>query len=302
MSKFSQRIRPQSYLSSWIVNTAFDTGLHYLLIAGGGSGGASSPAGNTMGGGGAGGYISSFPGDTYSGGSTSIVSSLTNVLPGLSVSVVVGAGGPITNNPGDGVYYAYGTKGTNSSITIGATTITAYGGEKTTASGTTVGSGGGSAGAGGGINTGYTPTQGSTGYFGGGGAGTAASATSFGAPGNGLYSLISGTSVARGGGGGGGTRNAGGTAHIGGLGGGGNGATNINATSGEVNTGGGGGGAAYAIGSGNGGGGGSGVCIFNHASGLATPSIGAGLTGTVTTLNSRIIITITAGSGTVSWA
>lgn len=301
MSRFAQRTRPQSYLSSWIVNTPFDSALQYLLIAGGGSGGASSPAGNTMGGGGAGGYISSFPGDTYSGGSTAIVSSPTNVYAGLSVSVVIGGGGPTVANPGDGIYYAYGTKGTNSTITINATTITAYGGERTTTSSTTVGSGGGSGGSGAGVNNGYTPTQGTLGYFGGGGAGTSAVGSAYGAPGNGLYSSITGTSVARGGGGGGGTRNAGGTAHLGGLGGGGNGAANSNATSGAPNTGGGGGGAAYGIGTGNGGGGGSGVCIFNYPTSF-TPTIGAGLTGTVTNSNGRTIIEITAGSGNVSWA
>lgn len=303
MSRFAQRTRPQSYISSWIVNTPFDSALQYLLIAGGGSGGASSPAGDTMAGGGAGGYISSFPGDTYSGGSTAIVSSPTNVYAGLSVSVVIGGGGPTVGNPGDGVYYAYGTKGTNSTITIGATTITAYGGEKTQpgGSGVPIGSGAGTKGSGGGQNTNITLTQGSAGYFGGGGAGTAAAISAYGAPGNGLYSLITGVSVARGGGGGGGTRNAGGTAHLGGLGGGGNGAANSNATSGAVNTGGGGGGAAYAIGTGNGGGGGSGVCIFNYPTSF-TPTIGAGLTGTVTNLDGRTIIQITAGSGNITWA
>lgn len=303
MSRFAQRIRPQSYLSSWVVSVPFDASLQYLLIAGGGSGGASSPSGNTMGGGGAGGYISSFPSDTYSGGSTALVSSPTSVFPGLSVSVVVGGGGPTVANPGDGIYYAYGTKGTNSTITIGGTTITAYGGERTNSSSTTVGSGGGSGGSGSGTNGGYTPTQGTIGYFGGGGAGTAAASSAYGAPGNGLYSLITGTSVARGGGGGGGTRgNGGANNHLGGLGGGGNGASNSEATSGAANTGGGGGGAAYAIGSGNGGGGGSGICVFNHVLGLATPTIGAGLTGTVTNLDGRTIIQITAGSGNITWA
>ena len=56
-----------------------------------------------------------------------------------------------------------------------------------------------------------------------------------------------------------------------------------------------------AISVGRGGQGGSGVVILRYPDSY-TITIGAGLTGTTTTVGSNKVTTITAGSGNVSWA
>jgi hypothetical protein len=72
--------------------------------------------------------------------------------------------------------------------------------------------------------------------------------------------------------------------------------TGPTAASGVANTGG-GGGAGRTVG----GNGGSGVVILRYPTSL-TITIGAGLTGTTSTVGSKKVTTITAGSGNVSWA
>jgi hypothetical protein len=51
----------------------------------------------------------------------------------------------------------------------------------------------------------------------------------------------------------------------------------------------------------NGGAGGSGVVILSYASSF-TITLGVGLTGTTTTVGANKVTTITAGTGSVSWA
>jgi len=79
-----------------------------------------------------------------------------------------------------------------------------------------------------------------------------------------------------------------------------NGQTNADpstAGSAGANTGGGGGGVGH---NGTSGAGGSGVVILRYPS-SSTITLGAGLTGTTTTVGSNKVTTITAGSGNVSW-
>jgi hypothetical protein len=85
----------------------------------------------------------------------------------------------------------------------------------------------------------------------------------------------------------------------GGSGIGGNGNLNGGGTAGAgvVNTGSGGGGAANATG----GAGGSGIVILRYPSAF-TITIGAGLTGSTSTVGANKVTSITAGSGNVSWA
>jgi hypothetical protein len=72
---------------------------------------------------------------------------------------------------------------------------------------------------------------------------------------------------------------------------------------GTANTGGGGGGGGgqSGVGNGNGAAGGSGVVILRYPSEF-TITIGAGLTGTTSTVGANKVTTITAGTGNVSWA
>jgi hypothetical protein len=94
--------------------------------------------------------------------------------------------------------------------------------------------------------------------------------------------------------------NGSGALGTGGTGGGGNATDGTTGGSGTVNTGSGGASSTGAnlLGGGNGG---SGVVILKYES-LYTITIGAGLTGTTSTVGSSKITTITAGTGNVSWA
>jgi hypothetical protein len=83
--------------------------------------------------------------------------------------------------------------------------------------------------------------------------------------------------------------------------GGGDGGQGVNeGTAGTVNTGGGGGGGNNQ-GALNGKNGGSGIVILRYAS-ANTLTVGAGLTSTTATVGSDKVTTITAGTGTISWA
>lgn len=219
--------------------TQGNSDFEYVVVAGGGAGG--------NGGGGAGGYLTG---------------TITNVWPG-SYPIVVGAGGT-SSGP------SVSTDGSNSSITLGSTTVTALGGGAgamgTPAGGSPGGSGGGgywysvtmgmanvsfySSGGGNG-----TPGQGNPGGAGayppgrgggGGGAGEPGGTDGLAYGGDGATTTITGTPLTLAGGGGGSftpgvypspTNNSGA-----GGGGRGYGPPTLYATPGTVNTGGGGGG------------------------------------------------------------
>ena len=227
----------------------------YLVVAGGGGGGFLG------GGGGAGGYLTS---TNYT------LTSSTQYI------VQVGAGGA-----GSTDQYVNALNGANS-IFNNITSIGGGGGgsHNSTLDGNNGGSGGGGNSAGGNdpelggsgtLGQGNDGGDGSVtpsafGSGGGGGAGTSGgngTGTSSGNGGNGLYSSITGSSVARSGGGGGGVR-PGATGGIAGVGGGGTGSTVIG-TNGQNNTGGGAGGGGY---DGtilySGGNGGSGIVILRY--------------------------------------
>ena len=85
---------------------------------------------------------------------------------------------------------------------------------------------------------------------------------------------------------------------LGGPGGGGTGATlPAGATNGAVNTGGGAGGSGSATTGRNGG---SGIVILRYSSDR-TITLGAGLTGTTSTIGANKVTVITAGTDTVTW-
>ena len=225
--------------------------VEYLVIAGGGGAAGAGTNGGAGGGGGAGVY------KTATG---------LSVSAGSPITVTVGAGGT-------GAYNSGYTEG-NDSVFNG---ITSYrGGRGGGALGMTGGFGGSGGGGmgynGGGSNFGAQGNAGGSGSYsngengggGGGAGGGGASASGLGAGngGAGLQSSITGTATYYAGGGGGGQPNAGKPAGTGGQGGGGAGnhVANVNAWSGEANTGGGGGG-AYA---GSGGSGGSGIVVIRY--------------------------------------
>ncbi len=272
--------------------------ISWLLAAGGGGGGGanSQPGGS---GGGAGGL--------------GLASSVTFV-PGTVITVTVGAGGSAVNANN-------ATSGSNSVISFGAVTETAYGGGYGCVDASTASTGGSSGGGtprtapsasatrgAGTYSTFYGNVGGSAaapnnnGAGGGGGAGGAGVATTTvnGANGGvGLQSSITGSAVYYSGGGGGGGGYNGGSGSTGGLGGGGNGAsqTGVGGAA-TANTGGGGGGAGGSAQGGwqqIGGNGGSGVVILS----LPTVSYSGVTTGspTVTTSGSNTILRFTA-SGT----
>lgn len=273
---------------------------NYLVVAGGG--GAAS--GNSAGGGGAGGARCSVD---QTGGLGSLETMFT-VVPGVTYTVTIGAGGAGSNYP----ITDYGVQGNNSSIIGTSVSITSTGGgySANNLDGGNGGSGGGGSGGGvaylggtrtaspvqgfdGGDNNGVTPFAGGGG--GGGGAEGVAGGNSGLRPngGIGIQTTLSGVATYYAGGGGAGYRDSMGALQggLGGSGGGGNGAvTSSSAGSpGSANTGGGGGGAG---GIQNGGSGGSGIVIIN--AGIAAVST----TGSPTV--SGTIYTFT-GSGSITY-
>ena len=291
----------------------------YLVVAGGGSG-----ASHNAGGGGAGGLRSTV---TTTGGGGSLESPLAITLS-TNYTVEIGAGGVGVpdqngNNGGNSVFSTItsvgGGRGVNQSTSTGGITGGSGGGAMYSgASGAGTanqgfagglgdsasgGGGGGGAGAVGSNGTSVTRSNGGAGvlvtidgnsyYYAGGGGGSA-------------YSYInSGNGGIGGGGGGGQSGENGGTAGTGGgsaRNSGGSGTVSSNSDTGGAggaNTGGGGGGTnrpTY-----GGGTGGSGIVILRYPSAY-TITIGAGLTGSTTTVSSNKVTTITAGSGNVSWA
>ena len=259
--------------------------VEYLVIAGGGGGGGKGI--NSGGaGGGAGGYLSSVAGE-LSGGNVAALTAPTFATGSYTIGVGAGGGGGSGN----------GTSGSASVIQVNAADfVRANGG----GGGGGNGGGGANGGSGGGstVNTaaGQTVTatvNGVPGFSqgfnggrdlgngdvegGGGGAGQVGGSRAdktAGSGGNGLYSSITGSLVARGGGGGGGAYQLGGgyVTGAGGLGGGGNGGGYTNAnlgSAGTANTGGGGGGGTGTFNSDSGYAGGSGFVALRYVSDAA---------------------------------
>jgi hypothetical protein len=251
--------------------------LEYLVIAGGGGGGSGD-----SGGGGAGGYRSSVSGES-SGGGQSAESTFT-FGTAINYPVTIGAGGAGAAGGGN--------MGVNGVATTFAT-IQSFGGGAgaRNANGIIGGSGGG------GADRTVVPRTGGAGTFGqgfkggdcvtvdqaggGGGAGGAAAngAAATNNPGGiGLSSSVTGTAVTRAEGGKG---------------------DSTSVVSGAANTGSGGDGTDATAGTG--GSGGSGVVILKYPTSF-TITLGAGLTGTTSTVGSNKVTIITAGTGEVSWA
>lgn len=268
--------------------------VEYLVVAGGGAGGN-----NHAGGGGGGGYRLSVAGES-SGGNTSAESPVS-VVPGVSYSIVVGAGGTASgggasNNTNGGL----STFGAITSLGGGA------GGNRNDSANTSPGQNGGSGGGGGGAQASFTANYvaglGTTGQGfaggtavdllggGGGGAGGVGQlGTGSRVGGTGIASSITGSSVFRSGGGGG--SSGGSPAAAGGNGGGGASGTGSgsNGTAGTPNTGGGGGGGG--AGNTTGSGGGSGIVIIRY---LGTAR---GTGGSITSVGAYTVHTFTS-SGT----
>ncbi len=296
-----RRVMASSQVNEWFGAQSIETPsrlitnsirVDYLVIAGGGGGGYS-----TGGGGGAGGYLEG----------------TANIALGANYVVSVGTGGAGATSG------AHSVNGTNSQF-ANALALGGGGGSDTGAAGNKSALDGGS-GGGGGWPISYTSglsTQKSTfdgiGYgnnggepldtnyrgAGGGGAGavggsSGASGAAGGAGGAGRTSSITGTAVIRGGGGGAGAVFQ--TAGAAGSGGGGAGATTGVGGSGTANTGGGGGGGGNAA---NGGVGGTGVVILRYSSAYTITITTA--TGSTATDGNFKVTTITAGTGTVSFA
>lgn len=274
-----------STVSNASLRTPISRSVRVLTVAGGGGGGASGT--RPCGGGGGGGMID----DTII------------ITRGTSYTVIIGAGGAIQavgSYSRFGPFFAIGGgPGTNgSAVGPGATS----GGSHASTVPVPVLAG----------PQGTTGGRGSLANYGGGGGGGGASGTTGGGTGtagttggnggNGTSSTVPVNSTSySGGGGGGGT--VGGS---GGTGSGGNGSssgTTTNATAGGPNTGGGGGGggtSATLLGAA----GGSGIIIFRFNSALKC-SVSVGLTqgaSSPETSGSDTIITITAGTGTVTFS
>ena len=244
--------------SNWVTFNVSREGVYsigYWFVAGGGGGGVggSSPVLLAGGGGGGGGYLSSAS------------AGLSNITPGVTYTVVVGAGGA-----------SGGANGSNTNalgfVAIGG----GGGGTQTSQTGKSGGSGGGS---GGGSNTGGSgfSGQGNAGGSSGGlasgsagGGATGAGGGAAGTGGAGTSTSITGISVAYCGGGGGAgyDGNSGGAGGSGGGGAGGTATGGTSGVSGTIYTGGGGGGGSTTQGTdgggaGSGGNGGSGVAILS---------------------------------------
>ena len=264
--------------SQWTNYTVLPLDIEYLIIAGGGSGGMGDGT-DRGGGGGAGGYRSSRVGQ-LSGG-TAVAEPKFQAIRGTAYTVSVGAGGAALSN-------GTASRGGNSGSTtrFGPVWSTGgAGGAQDKNSGNGLGGSGNGTGGQGIASTTFggqgIPGQGfkggdrvgtNTNGSGGGGAGGAGGIPTAGV---GASSDITGSAV---------TRAAGGAGN--------------NTTSGGANTGTGGGGTNTAA---NSGAGGSGVVILRFLTSYGSPTIGAGLTSSTTTSGSDTIISITAGTDTVTW-
>lgn len=260
-----------------------------VLVVGGGGAGGSGGSNNSIGAGGGGGAI---------------IEQTVYVNLGTAITVTVGAGGAgsVTN----GVRSSFGVASRfDGIIAIGG----GHGGVMDSNGATAPYMRGGGNGANGG---GRVPLSGASdaigasttglgfsggdndGFNSGGGGGHGGAGSTNGRGGNGRTASLNGVTYA---GGGGGARS---TTGVGGTGGGGNGGrSGVPATPGTANTGGGGGGAfAASTATGTGG---SGIVVLRFDPGLNI-SISVGLTAAITfAANGDEIVTITAGTGTVTF-
>jgi fibronectin-binding autotransporter adhesin len=263
--------------SSFDLRNNISKSIRVLVVAGGGGGGGSGT--RPSGGGGGGGLVDA-----------------TLIVPlSSALSVIVGAGGAVnaigTISRFGPIYAIGGGPGTDGAAPLSGATS---GGSPAASSLRTPIAG----------DQGYSGGAGLAGQRGGGGggagaAGSGGSSTTGGNGGNGGNSTTPATELTYAGGGGGG----GATGGSGGSGGGGAGASttgSVNAIAGTTNRGGGGGGgvASVAILPAAGG---SGVVILRFNSALKI-TIGSGLTSTTETSGSDTIITITGGTGTVTFS
>ena len=294
--------------SAWVQAGDPKVEISYLIIAGGGSGGSAGANTSGGGGGGAGGYINSYASETSGGNSSTATKLYVAKSTNYAVSIGAGGTGGTTNTSlgitGNDSYFssvrAYGGGGAGTVANVKAKKGGSGGGDGayTNVGNTVVGTGLDFQGFRGGLTTTLSSPYPASGGGGAGAAGTDASypnATAVG--GVGLASSITGSSVTRGGGGGG-SIYTNGTGAAGGTGGGGTGGRgNLAPTAGTVNTGGGGGGSTNANASGAGG---SGVIILRYPNTFTLSQ--SGMTLSTATDGSDKVTTITAGTGTVSFA
>jgi len=305
--------------SSWAAGLAA-VQVQYVIVGGGGSGGSVYGSTNMgAGGAGAGGYVSSVIGENSGGGLSS--QQVMYVSPSTNYPVSIGAGGAADstgsrqNNGycGNASYF-------NNIVANGGGAAGSYGYNQKTGQELKGGSGGGKGTR---INVSFSSNQGGDGLVGqgyqggassgthstsggatggGGGAGAAGSnstSTVGGNGGDGVQTSITGTATYLAGGGGG--TGSGTPAGSGGQGGGADGTRNATGNAGTANT---GGGARGIIVFGThqiyGGNGGSGIVILRYPNTYTISQ--SGLTLTTATDGDDKVTTITAGTGTVSWA
>ena len=309
--------------SAWVEAGGIDAfDIEYVIVGGGASGGSIYGSGNMgAGGGGAGGYVSSVIGENTGGGLSS--HQVMYIAPSTNYPVSIGAGGAAESS---GSVQANGYCGTasyfNNIVANGGGAAGSYGYNQQQGREIKGGSGGGkgtrinvsfSSGVGGSglVGQGYAGgdaqgahSAGSNNATGGGGGASAVGADggsdNGGNGGAGVATSISGSSVTYAGGGGGSGASSVGT---GGAGGGADGIKNNNGNSGTANTGGGAGGLYNTSGVTSqryGGNGGSGVVILRYPNDYTISQ--SGLTLTTATDGSDKVTTITAGTGTVSFA
>ena len=292
--------------------------VQYVIVGGGGSGaGVWGSANIAASGAGAGGYVSSVIGENSGGGLSS--HQILYLAPSTNYPVSVGAGGSASGSQNQHSGYIGNTSYFNNIVANGGGAAQSYVQNHAKGRQASGGSGagrgayinhagitdeGGQGLAGQGFDGGATQVKynGAANAAGGGGGASAAggdgSSNNGGNGGAGVATSISGSSVTYAGGGGGGAYATQGT---GGAGGGADGVKNANGNAGTANTGGGAGGlyitnttARY------GGNGGSGVVILRYPNTYTISQSGLTLS-TATTGNDKVT-TITAGTGTVSWA
>tara|TARA_R100000808_G_scaffold24540_1_gene56781 strand:+ start:944 stop:2020 length:1077 start_codon:yes stop_codon:yes gene_type:complete len=290
--------------------------IQYVIVAGGGSGASTYGGQMYAGGGGAGGYLSSVIGENSGGGLSS--HQTIYLAPSTNYPVSIGAGGAAVQS---GNSQTGGTRGIqsyfNNIVAIGggagqsyiesaAQTKSIVGGSGggrgnyITRSGNSKEGGEGLQGYNGGESDGNYVNNDTRGAGGGGGAGAVggdSGGTSGGNGGAGISTSISGSSVSYAGGGGGSGSSSQGS---GGAGGGADGEKQGTADSGTANTGGGGGGSGTTSAAAYGGNGGSGIVVLRYPNTYTISQ--SGLTLSTATTGSDKVTTITAGTGTVSFA
>jgi len=312
--------------SAWVEGGGADIStftVEFLIIGAGGGGGAGEPhtAGDQGGGGGAGRYRTSYGSGSISGGLSAVENDLT-INKGVPIHVSVGAGGTggasSGNKGGNGndvyFYNIFSIGGGGGGTEEGYDDVSGRDGGSGGGNGKRNGVHGGTAQAlqvgqpfytGYGFRGGYS-SGGNRGGAGGGGAGAvgAEGGQNYSvAGGDGIDSSITGSAVGRAGGGGGGA--AGGNNVTASPDGGGNGGSNNTvATAGTANYGGGGGGGScQTIGQASvGAAGGSGVVIIRYATSDVSSYSQTGLTIVASTDGSDTILSINAGTGTITFS